>query len=512
MKIKLYDYQLQAIEDLLMEFKVHKHLLLMAACGWGKSYAIAEIARRSVDKNKKVLILSHRLILLRQNNGALADFGHEMITINDHGYNMPLNHNLYCSTLQTLQSRLKRDGFMEFISTFDLVLIDEAHTQHSNFLWVTGVLDDIYVIGFTGSPRRSGLQRFLGQDYDKIVYSLSVQELIDLKKLVPCKYYEVPLDVSGIKIDPMTGDFQAKSSFQKFDSPSIYGGVIHNYLKYGENRQFVCFCTSILHAIKTCLEFQKAGIKTKFVVSNLSRPVKPEEEGGAMERYFDNLESYEALEANKHLLLAQSEVNNAFISGEIQGVISLEILTIGWDYKPLSCLIINRATQSIPLFIQMGGRIQRPYEGKELSIVIDMGDNIRRLGTFEQERTWQLFHESNDSVGIAPEKLCEGIDNKGRKGCGRLILASMAVCICGFRFTTPEELRVVELQERLSEAPDQYKEMTALQLKDFAELKSYAKSWVWRQLSLRGETEFRQGMRELGYNSKFIYRMQKMYF
>ena len=499
--IQLYPYQHQFIADIHTALWTNKHVLAVAACGFGKSYCFSEIARKAAIKNKTVLIISHRLILLRQNNGALADMGLSMVTINDHKKEkMDLSAKLYCSTAQTLQSRMKMDWFVDFVRSIPLILIDECHVQHTNFLWESGILNDKYVIGFTGSPKRAGNQRQLGLDWDIIVPSMPVQSLIDLGKLVPCRYFEVPTDISGLKVDPMTGDFQGKSQYQKFDSPELYGGMIRAYRQYGEQRKFVCFCANIAHCIKTCLEFRSAGIPTMFVVSGLNKPTKPETEGAEMERYKDHLESWTLLNENRSLLLAQTEVNKAFDSGRIQGVICIEVLSIGWDYKPLSCLILNRATQSITLLIQMGGRVQRPFPGKTDSVVIDMGTNIARLGEFENENEWCLWHEQNDSVGIPAMKIC------GNEKCGKMILVSYAICpFCGHRFATKEELREVELVERLKTEPEKWREMSAQGLAAFAELKGWKKSWVYRQLSLRGETEFRHGMKELGYDYKFIY-------
>lgn len=503
--IQLYSYQLTFISDLLSAFSSGKHILGVGPCGFGKSYCIAEIARRAIEKNKKVLILSHRLILLRQNNGALHDFGHSLITINDHGKNMPLDQNLYCSTVQTIQSRIKQPEFLEWIGIFDLCLVDEAHLQYSNFLFETGILDNIFVVGFTGSPKREGNQRQIGMDYDKIVKSISVKELIVRKMLVPCRYFEVPFDITGLDVDPMTGDFTPKSNYKKFDSPKVYKGAIMNYRKYGENRQFIVFCSNIAHCIKTCIQFNEAGIKTKFVVSNLNKPNEPLiRESGEYERYLDHLESYTLLQDNKHWLLKQTEVKAELKSGNIQGVICIDILSIGFDYKPLSCLIMFRATQSLQLLIQIGGRIQRPFEGKVDGIFFDFGSNIQRLGELEQDREWSLWHETQTTVGIPAEKICPG--------CNKSILASYSICPkCGHRFATKEELREVELIERLKEEPHDYKLMSATALRDLAELRKWSKPKLFRILYSRGESEFRNGMRELGYKNGYIYRMQEMY-
>lgn len=485
----------------------NKHVLAVAPCGFGKSYCIASIAENVAAKTKRVLILTHRVILLRQNNGALSDFNLDAIVVNDETSEMRTDKNIYISTVQTVYSRLKHEYFRQFLATVDIFVIDEAHMQHANFLFHDGILDSVYVIGFTGSPKRLGTQRQLGMDYDIIVDSLPVASLVEMVKLVPCRYFEVPTDISGLKVDPITGDFQAKSNYIRFDNPELYGGMIKAYLNHAERRKFVCFCSNIAHTIKTTMEFRKHGINAKFVVSNLNKPKMPaSDNGGEYERYLDHLESYNLLTDHRNLLLKQSEVNAAFDSGEIDGVCTIEILSTGWDYRPLSCMILNRATQSIPLLIQMGGRVQRPFPGKKDAIVIDMGTNIQRLGEFEKEMQWSLWHETNDSVGIPATKVCEGVDKKGKKGCGRLVLASYSLCPkCGFRFATQKELREVELVERLKDEPSRLKEMSPKGLMDFAELRGYKKAWIFRQLYLRGEAEFRQGMRELGYNNKFIY-------
>ena len=503
--IQLYPYQQTFIQNILAALRQHKHAIGYARCGFGKSYCIAEIAKRSAAKNKKVLILSHRLILLRQNNGALSQFGHSIITINDHAKNMPLDRNLYCSTLQTIQSRLKRDGFAEWLQTFDLILIDECHTQDSVFLFESGLIDNTYVIGFTGSPRRDGNQRQLGLDYDVIVNSETVEELIELGNLVRCRYFEVPMDLAGLVHDPMTGDYTPKSQYQKFDSPEIYGKMIWNYKKFGENRQFVCFCSNIPHAIKTTLEFIKEGIPCKFVVSNLNKPKKPDlEEGAEWERYLDRKEAYDLLTANKHLSLAQCDVNKEFKAKSIQGVCTINVLTTGWDYRPLSCEILNRATKSKPLLTQMHGRVQRPHPGKKDAIILDMGTNVARLGIAEKESPVSLWHETSDNIGIPAEKICPK--------CERSILASYSICPkCGHRFATKQELREVELKERLQQENGDWRTMSIEGLIALAELKGKGKTFVFHLLWARGESEFRNGMRQMGYDNDYIYRMQSIY-
>ncbi len=475
------------------------HVLAYAPCGFGKTYTFSDIAKTAVDNGKKVLILTHRLILLRQNAESLSEYGlDDFIVINDENKDMDFSGMAYISSSQTLQSRIKSPEYIDFASSFDLILIDECHLSYFDYFFELGIWDNKNVIGFTGSPQRMYNQRQLGLDYEEIVYSVDVQDLVDMGKLVPCRYFTVPMDISEIKKNNIDGDFQAKSAYNAFDNPEKYSGLVKNYRKYGENRQFLCFCCSIAHTIKTCIELNKAGIKSKFTASSLSKPKKPNEEKGAVwERYLDNKETYDMYIDNKHLFIHQTEVSDAYKNNEVQGICCINLLATGFDYKPLSCVIINKATQSLPLHMQIIGRGERPSEGKEDCIVLDFGTNVDRLGEAEKKREWCLWHEMSDGVGLPAMKICgdKGKDKNGKKGCKRMILASYSLCpFCGFRFATEKELREVELVERLKEQPKSIKEMSALALLDYAELNGHKKTWVFRQLWLRGDYLFNKGM------------------
>ena len=451
----------------------------------------------------------------------MLEYGLEsMFVINDFK-KIEKDRRLYCSTLQTIQSRIKSKTFFQFLKTFDFVIIDECHTQFSNFLFETGIFDDIYVVGLTGSPTRNGQMRQMGIDYDKIVLSKTVQEMVDMEFLVPLRYFEHPMDVSEIKTDNLTGDFQGKSAYQKFDTPEKYGGVVKNYKLHGESSEFICFCCNRSHTIKTCVAMNEAGIKTKYVLSNVGVPNKPNvESGAAWERYLDHKETYDLHQKYKHLSLSQDDVNPAFDRGEIKGVCCIEILSTGWDRKSLICCIMNRATKSISLYLQMIGRVQRILKGKKYGIFLDLGSNVKRLGTAELEREWCEWHETSDSIGLPAMKLCgeKGKDIKGNPGCGKIVLASMDICPkCGFHFKTEKELKEIELKERLKDSPSQFSMMNTQQLLAYAELKGYAKQWVFRQIYMSEHLDFDKEMRKLKdnnnkpYNYYYIKRLKDNY-
>lgn len=518
-KIELYPRQVIFKNAILDEMKKgSKHIIGSACPAFGKSYIIASISADSIKKGTTVLLLTHRLKILSQNNGALKAFSVDPIIINDEKkHNLP-NGLMYSSSAQTFKSRFMDDDIQDLLKRKKLiVLLDEIHRQEYNFLLESGIVDDVWVLGFTGTANRFGQQRQLGLDFDVIVETMKKSEVIKNGELPMCKYYEVPVDISNVAKNTETGDYQAKSAYKTFDKNVVYNGILKNYKLYGEGKQFVCFCSNISHAIKTCLELNKGGLRTKFVVSSVGKPNEPEnKDGGEYVRYLDNLETYNLLQENQHLASTPDTINNELEAGEIDGLCTIEILSTGWSYDPLTVLIMARCTTSPALWRQIGGRVERNHKDKPYGIVIDFGDNVRRMGQFDEDLEPQLWHEFSDSVGVPNLKECpkEKKDKRKRNGCGRLILSSYSICPkCGFVFKTEQEEREIILKERLQEEPDSFKEMSPKALCDYAELKKFKKNWVFRQLHIRSETpkQFRDDMRSLGYSNAFIFRLQNQY-
>lgn len=507
--INLYPHQKKLVSQVREAMLCYKHVIAYAPCAFGKSFTFCDIAKRTLERGKRVMIITHRIVLLSQNAESMKTYGVEDFCIlNDHSKDVEFTSNAYIVSTQTIQSRLKQQRYVDLVKSMDLVIIDEAHLEYFNHLFESGLLDDTYVIGFTGSPRRMGNGRQLGLDYDTIVGDTTVQYLIDINKLTKCRYFTVPFSDIGIKKDS-SGDYQQKSSYQKFDNPEMYGGCVENYMIHGDNKQFICFCTSIAHTIKTCVEFNIRGFKTLFCVSSITEPKKPESSSGAIyEQYKDRLETWNLFKKYEEYFVKPKDAVEAYKKGA-RGICCINILSIGFDYKPLPVLIINKATTSLPLYIQLIGRVQRPYKDKTEARVLDLGGNVDRFGEIEKPIEFSLWHEASDSVGIPATKICgeKGKDKTGKKGCNKMILASYSMCpFCGYRFATEKELRVVELKEKLAEKIQNPDLLDAKELCDYAELKGYKKRWVFNQLWFRGEEEFKKGMRALGYDWRFIFR------
>jgi superfamily II DNA or RNA helicase len=68
---------------------------------------------------------------------------------------------------------------------------------------------------------------------------------------------------------------------------------------------------------------------------------------------------------------------------------SVGILTTGFDEPTVQTVILNRATRSLTLYHQMIGRGSRRLPNKETFKLIDLGNNVRRFGYWQDFINWQ---------------------------------------------------------------------------------------------------------------------------
>jgi len=508
------DYQIKAIKDIYSFFeKGGVHPILQAPTGSGKTFIFTLISKLVTKKNKKVLILTDRAELLQQAGGSLKRIGLESSYIIAGSKIINQSFNCYVAMSQTLRRRVELDYWIKFLQSIDLLIIDECHKQEFNYIFESGLFDKKHVIGFTATPRRTGKQRQLALDYETIIETISVRELINQEYLVNDDYYGFGApDLSDVEFDYIKGDYKESSLFKKFNNPKTYSGAIKAYQKHVPDTKTICFCINIEHCIRTAIEFNKNGIAAKFIVSDLAKPKIPENDNpGKMAQYEERKKVYDLLQENKHLTGPRKEIFTDFRNDKFKILINAGIATTGYDEPSLVTVIVLRATLSTTLWLQMLGRGSRPFDFKTHFNIFDFGGNAERLGHYTEDRLWCLWHEQFEGEGLPPVKEC-GIDNKGKPitdkpGCRRPILAAYKICpFCGFIYPDKEhkeidiDLIIFDQQMKRSIKTKRLKDMSFQELHDYRKIKGHQMAWLWRQLWYRnGE----KGIREFGKQFKW---------
>jgi len=455
-----YPYQSKAIADIQQDFRTGlKHLLVCSPTGSGKTVIFSLISKMVSERGKKVLILTDRAELLNQAGGSIKNVGLKAYFIADGIKNYNGNYSCYIAMSQTFRRRITQPYWQEFLAGINLVVIDEAHKQEFNYLFESGLVTNKHVLGFTATPKRTGGMRQLALDYEKIIYTVPIKQLIHMEKLVAADEYQFnPPDLSDVGIDYKAGDFKAGQLFQKYNTTKLYAGVVKNWLLHAPNTKTIVFCVNIEHTIKTAMEFAANGISVKYVVSDVPKPKPPTDmepepvpDGGSetdtenispAEKYRLKLEAYNLYKSTFTELSGDREtIFNGHKNGDFTVLVNAGIATTGYDDPTLETGILNRATLSLQLYLQMIGRLTRASDGKTHCNILDFGGNIQRFGGYAEDRHFSLWHEKIDGNGLPPIKTC-GIDSNNRPigggglqvyGCQRPILASYPICpFCGF--------------------------------------------------------------------------------
>lgn len=469
-----------------------KRVIFCSPTGSGKTVTFANIARESVLNGFKVMIVVDRKELLEQARNKLIDYGlnPSIITAGRTGKRGAVS---YIATVQTLVRR--------HFPPVDLLIIDEAHKQIFDKVLEREEYKDAFVIGATATPYRTGRMTQLSKNYDALVETVSINDLILERYLVPAITYGAKVDTSKIKIK--RGDYDSEELYKAFDKSTLYAGVVDKYKRFSDGTKAICFCINVEHSKKVAQSFNNAGISAIHLDGTTP---KKEREG----------------------------ILKAFSRGLFKVLCNVEVLTTGFDEWTIETVIVNLATKSLPKWLQMAGRGSRitpkqlqgskGYLQKEHFNLIDMGGNVFSLGFWEQDRKYSLSHETKDSVDAAPVKFCpeDRADENQKEGCGAILPAPAPVCkYCGFIFpkkvSEPKDVEFIQL-ENYEFLPAElvgkkWGSMSIEELEKVRKIKGYGLGWIVRQILINKDLSLESYAILRGFKSPkyWVERMEKMY-
>ena len=359
--ISLRPYQQSAVDNIRQSFATgSKSVLCVLPTGGGKTVIFSHIAATSSARGKRVLILVHRIELLRQTARALQRAGIQPGLVNPKytpDYNAPVQ-------VAMVQTMTKRAHF--FKKGFDLIVTDECHHVVSKtYRDILDAFPKAYQLGVTATPVRGdgkGLGIVAGGVYDTLVVGPTVAELIAGGYLVKPAIYAPKdrLDLSAVRT--RMGDYDKHELESVVDKPRITGNAVEHYRKAMDGLPAVVFCISVKHAQHVAAEFQAAGYKAYAV-------------DGSMED-----------EQRSHIL-------GGLANGTVQVVTSCDIISEGTDIPAIAGAILLRPTQSAGLYLQQVGRALRPMAGKERAVILDHVGNVITHGLPDEDRAWSLDGE-----------------------------------------------------------------------------------------------------------------------
>lgn len=552
--ITLRPYQQQGITEIQKAMRTgHRHIIYQLPTGGGKTVVFSYIVSEMKKTKKRALIITDRTELLNETGGTLSEFGLTPFLITAGQVAPPPSYyQVYVAMAQTLRNRINptryKDDWAKWFKSFDLVIIDECHKQEFNPFFSddvdsrsncsANVFNGAYILGFTATPERRGKQRQLAADYTTIVSGPTTLELISLGYLVEDRYYSVKgADIDGVRLDTKEEDFNTCEIYRRFNKPELYAGVVEQWMTHTPNTTTLVFCVNIQHTIRTCEEFNNARIKAKFVVSDVAKPTLPDNATAAqLVRYEEKMAEYQIwLDAFSKWSGKRGDIVEQWKRGDFFVLINAGILTTGFNFRPIQTVVINRATISANLWLQMIGRGSRPSDGKDFFNILDFGQHAVRLGYYRDKRQLSLIHETpkgggapavkecgkTKRHGVKPDALGRTIDKNKRIGCGAYIPASVMICpFCGYLYDTERELATTELQlHDYSIAPNSGAVIASSKMNDdiqnivsTAEARGYKSGWIHAQIAFKLGYAGLSAYAEIQkYSTGWAWRMKKQF-
>lgn len=466
MSIELRPYQSESILQLRQGFaKGHQRQVLCLPTGAGKTVVFSDMVRMAAEKGTVTIVLTDRTELFKQTIKALGKVGVAVEEINASKKITYEGATIYLAMVETLKRR------KHININPGLIILDEAHK--GNFNAVLDLFPNSRVIGATATPEGKHFFKY----YQSIVQNIDIPDLVEQGFLCDCKPWQMQDDFSDLQVK--AGEYTDNSLMEHFDKPKLYSGVIKWWQKMAPGTKTICFNVNIEHTIKMHQSFLDAGISSEYITSKT-----PKDE--------------------RNRILA------AFTAGHFLVLNNCGILTTGYDEPSIQTVIMNRATKSLPLFLQCAGRGSRLYPGKENFTLLDFGMNHQRHGLWNLPREWKLEPPKKKGEGVAPIKTC------GNKECECIVPASAKLCkFCGYVFPVREAEEVegvmveVTAQTPVHLRGRKISDLNILELIQLETSKAYKASFIWRVVRSHGEDALSQYAKLKGHSNGWVYRQKQ---
>jgi DNA repair protein RadD len=373
MTLEKRTYETRAVRELTTLLASHRAVLAVGPTGCGKTVIGSMLIHK---RPGRVLWLAHKYELIDQAHRSLTSLGIDAGVWMAHeerlhgAARVDSNARVQVASIQTAARR-------GVAGSFDLVVIDEAHrAMADSYQKVAGKHPNAKILGLTATPcRQDG--RGLGSFFDEMFIVATPSELYEDGYLAKPRTFAAPQETvakiaAGLRrVRSVHGEYNPKELERLVDTQLLVGNVVSESLRLAPGVPKVVFAASVAHSKRIAKRFQRRGIKVAHV----------DGETPADER---------------------AEILASLETGKVEVVCNVDVLSEGWDLPKLGAVVIARPTKSLARFLQMCGRVQRPYKGRT-PIILDHGNNVLRHGVLpSQDIEWSLDEDTEHGEKSQP--------------------------------------------------------------------------------------------------------------
>jgi DNA repair protein RadD len=345
--MQLREYQTDAIAGLWATFRANPKARPLIVCptGSGKSILAAEIVRQVLEKRPhfKVLIVTHRKEIVEQNARKFQELTKMPIGVMSAGLGQKTIRQVTFANIQSIYRSLV---------TWDLIIVDEAHLisgkPESMYAKLFSNQRNCRIIGLTATPYRMDHGFLIGEGtlFSEVAYEIKIEHLIAQEFLSPLISVPQSAQINTKNISLRGFDY----NLEQLEAEAMLQIEEHceEIKRITKDRKHVLiFCSGVNHALRIATEIGGECVH-----------------GGL-------------------LTFERDRIVNRFKDGTNKYLTNCDILTTGFDFPDIDCVVLLRATQSVGLYVQMVGRGLRIAPDKKNCLVADFGGNIKRHGPID---------------------------------------------------------------------------------------------------------------------------------
>lgn len=405
----LRTYQTEFVNNAIQALKKHGKTLGIANTGSGKTVVLSKVIGDLYHQNPnlKACVLAHRDELTFQNEEKFKKVNPAISTSIVDGSTKCWDGQVTFAMVQTL-SRINN---LKKAPKIDLLVIDEAHHSTSKtYLSVINKFQEqnpnLLLFGVTATPIRND-NGLLKDVFGNVCHVIKLKELIANGYLVPPRTFVIDLGIQKEieEAKDKDGEYNMDKIADLMNTELFNQKIIEHWREKAGDRKTVIFCSTIKHAEDVTFTFIRAGIQAGLITGEMSKA--------------ERQEVFKAMDNNK-----------------IQVIVNVAVLTEGWDYQPISCVVLLRPCSFKGTMIQMIGRGLRtidpsiyPDVTKDDCVVLDFGTSLLTHGSLEQDIN---LARKKLKKGEAPYKTCPDCYHENH--------AAAKECeFCGFEFKSEEE-------------------------------------------------------------------------
>lgn len=348
--------------------------LVVKPVGSGKTVVFSRLCRHEFDNGGNTLILADTNNLTGQASAKLFEHTGLVAEYEQADQWACPDARIVVGSVQTLAMKARRSRFDR--GHFTRIIVDEAHRCMAD-MWQEVLHyfhDDAFVTGFTATPDRND-EKELGAYFQHLAYQIDYLTLMRQGYLAPIEVRRLPIKIDLNSVSVKSGEFSAEELDHALD-PYLME-IAQAIMEHAAFRQTIVFLPLIETSKKFARICNEIGLTARHVdgkTPDIDRVLKDYEQNGM---------------------------------GTV--ICNSQLLAVGYDCKPIDCVVDASPTTSSGLAVQRQGRGTRVHKNKTNLLSLDFiwNNNIKHICGVSS-----LIAKSKDEAELIDQAITEAQERK----------------------------------------------------------------------------------------------------